>query len=719
MRRNIWKRRIASLLMAAALLLAGAPCVSFASTRTVRIGYMDIDNFLTLNDIGVPYGYAAEYLNKLAEYTGWEYEYVQSTWADCLQMLESGEIDLLLPAQYTEERAQRFLFSDEYCCMDSVALIGRRDDDSRYYGDLSSLDGIRVGVIAQNALNDELAAYAAKNNFSYTPVFYPGGAALTDALEAGEVDAVLSGNMSYFPQQKLLAKIGYSPAYFITAKQNTALMAELNEALAAIKLENAYYQAYLHEKYYSHIERQAVGFTREEAGYIARAEPLTVMYEPDQFPLEYRGANGEACGIFPDILRLVFAECGLQAVFVANDTTESAWQHVANNEADILLSASNQLSSATQYQLHCTDAFFTSSFDVVTRSDTTLSTSGAFRMAVIGQDAGDISLVNFLYPAAQLVPCASLTACMDAVHNGDADALFANTISLQAVSGDLIDRGLITLISNATTLPVRFGLSPNSSRVLQSVLNKGITRVSPSQINECTVRNLTAQNPKTHFSLAATIRRYPLQSVFIVVGILLVLCTALMLAVSWRMTRRQNRVLQQKNKELQEAVAARVTLQQESQLDPLTGLKHKKAVETLCREALETYGARGCALLIADIDNFKTINDTQGHQQGDAALVQLARQLEATFPGRIIGRIGGDEFLVMLAPCTDETLLRKQLDSLLAAMASTRYAITCSVGVAFTSSDAQAYEAMFAQADKALYEAKNSGKNCVVTAPDA
>lgn len=683
----------------------------------MRVGYMDMDNFLTQSDTGVSYGYAAEYLNKLSEYTGWEYEYVQATWAECLTMLETGEIDLLLPAQYTKERAERFLFSNEYCCMDYVALIGRRDD-SRYYGDLSSFDGIRVGMIEQNTLNDVFAAYAEKNNFSYTPVVYPSGAALNKALETNEVDAVLSGNMSYFPQQKLLAKIEYMPAYFITNKQNTALMAELNEALAAINLENPYYQAYLHEKYYGNTERRAVGFTREEAEYIAQAEPLTVMYEPDQFPLEYRDTNGEARGIFPDILRLVFAECGLQATFVANDTSESAWQHVTNNEADILLSASNQLSSATQYQLTCTDAFFTSSFDVVTRNDTTLNASGAFHMAVIKHDAGDISLVKFLYPTAQLVPCDSLTACMDAVHNGDADALFANTISLQVISGELIDRQLITLMSNVTTLPVRFGLSPNSSRVLQSVLNKGITRVSPSQINECTVRNLTTHNPNAHFSLTAAIRRYPLQSVLIVVGALFVLCAALMLALSWRMTRQQNRVLQQKNKELQEAIAARLTLQQESQLDPLTGLKHKKAAETLCREALETYGARGCALLIADIDDFKTINDTQGHQQGDAALVLLAQQLEATFPGRIIGRIGGDEFLVMLAPCIGETLLRKQLDGLFAAMTNTQYTMTCSVGVAFTFSGTEAYETLFARADKALYEAKNGGKNCVVTASD-
>ena len=81
-----------------------------ASEKTIKVGYIEQGNFIE-NNYGTYSGYGVEYLDKIAEYTGFQYEYVLDTWENCLAKVESGEIDLICMAQYTEDRAEKFLYS--------------------------------------------------------------------------------------------------------------------------------------------------------------------------------------------------------------------------------------------------------------------------------------------------------------------------------------------------------------------------------------------------------------------------------------------------------------------------------------------------------------------------------------------------------------------------------------------------------------------------------
>ena len=81
------------------------------SKETIRIGYIDYGGFIDLDENGEYTGYGVELLDKIAEYTGWKYEYVYDTWDNVLKKLESGEIDMICQAQKTPEREERFLLS--------------------------------------------------------------------------------------------------------------------------------------------------------------------------------------------------------------------------------------------------------------------------------------------------------------------------------------------------------------------------------------------------------------------------------------------------------------------------------------------------------------------------------------------------------------------------------------------------------------------------------
>jgi diguanylate cyclase (GGDEF)-like protein len=162
-------------------------------------------------------------------------------------------------------------------------------------------------------------------------------------------------------------------------------------------------------------------------------------------------------------------------------------------------------------------------------------------------------------------------------------------------------------------------------------------------------------------------------------------------------------------------------LQHLSERDALTGLLNRRALAPLLqREAgrLRRYGE--CyALLMIDIDHFKTINDRHGHAAGDCALVKLADVLrEAAREVDHVARLGGEEFCILLPHSDLEGAMQLAGRVHHAVRSSTWELVECpvtvSVGVAVAQSADEAPSAVLDRADRALYRAKNSGRDQVV-----
>jgi diguanylate cyclase len=169
--------------------------------------------------------------------------------------------------------------------------------------------------------------------------------------------------------------------------------------------------------------------------------------------------------------------------------------------------------------------------------------------------------------------------------------------------------------------------------------------------------------------------------------------------------------------------------QTEALLDPLTGLKNRRGLERAVEELSSSEEAIvGAALLVADIDYFKQINDTHGHLLGDKVLRSAAQLLQSNIKGRdLAARLGGDEFAVLLQRTTlgGACTLAEQIRGAIAAGRIRRTdgrdlpgTVSMSVGVAIGRSG-DTLETLLARADAALYEAKRKGRNCVSRDPSA
>lgn len=159
--------------------------------------------------------------------------------------------------------------------------------------------------------------------------------------------------------------------------------------------------------------------------------------------------------------------------------------------------------------------------------------------------------------------------------------------------------------------------------------------------------------------------------------------------------------------------------------DPLTHLPNRRLLVDRLNQALvsSTRTGRDGALLFLDLDHFKTLNDTIGHDTGDLLLQQVAERLTASVrEGDTVARIGGDEFVVMLENLSDsaleaaaqaEVIGEKILKALSQPyqLASHEYQSTSSIGVALFSDHNQSQEELLKHADIAMYQAKKSGRN--------
>jgi diguanylate cyclase (GGDEF)-like protein len=163
-------------------------------------------------------------------------------------------------------------------------------------------------------------------------------------------------------------------------------------------------------------------------------------------------------------------------------------------------------------------------------------------------------------------------------------------------------------------------------------------------------------------------------------------------------------------------------LQEQATIDPLTGLVNRRSFD----EALETTLTRpvgaGTALVLIDVDSFKTINDSHGHPVGDAVLVHLAEVLREQIRAddALVSRLGGDELAVLLRDCTPEVAARRAGELLLAVRSTplaladgTLLALSISLGVAHVPEREGDLTTLYHDADVALYDAKRGGRGRV------
>lgn len=154
-----------------------------------------------------------------------------------------------------------------------------------------------------------------------------------------------------------------------------------------------------------------------------------------------------------------------------------------------------------------------------------------------------------------------------------------------------------------------------------------------------------------------------------------------------------------------------------AQMDRMTNLLNREATMEQIRQIFREEEKNTHVLFMIDVDNFKSLNDTMGHQMGDEFLIALTAEIKRCFGiSDVVGRIGGDEFFALMRNIPDKFMAVKKAKELLEVIQSVcgkykEVKLSGSIGVSLYPENGSRLEELYAKADHALYEAKRAGKN--------
>lgn len=563
--------------------------------KVVRVAFPEQAGFSSTNAAGNHSGYTYEFLEEIAKYTDWEYEFITGDGSDesLLKMMEdlkNGEIDIMGGMVSTPELAEDYDFPEYNCGYSYSTLSVLKDNEDINATNYSTFNNIKVGARKTAARRIQaLNEFCKANGITLEIIEYDNSDdALHNALKSGEVDALLGPDVAMGDDERIVARFDGRPYYFAVTKGNTEVVSGINSATAIINEQNPNYATELYMKYFNKNNQQV---TLES---FIKANPTESIVA--------------ALGI-----GLVLAAVVGMTMYIRMQRNQ---QLLLNYERYRILS---EMSKEFIFEYDYRE-------DSIVVSEQFANTFGG---------------------------------------KSQADHFFSAILSKELDTNESA-RFFAGLIKRRPPEEARYEVEYK-------------TKVSSG--NKEWVRATSMIIFDRH--------NQPMRAIGKIINI---------------------------NDEKCEKEA----LINQAHRDALTGLYNRKTFEERVNTYLQERGDEEGAMMVVDLDHFKTVNDTLGHQGGDEVLEDLAREMAACFGEEaILGRLGGDEFLVFvrdIKDCKDKPV--KTARALCQVMNrcyernSGRTEVSVSVGLAYSFRDS-AFETLYGMADEALYYMKDHGKNNV------
>ena len=673
-------------------------CYARDGKKIIRVGFYTMDNYQECDENGNYSGYFVDYLREISQYTGWEYEFIQMNYSACLKSLNDRNIDLVCGVDYSSFRTSTLDFSAQPAVTTHYELYALKDNDTYYYNDYADFDGISIGVLASCKQLDALDDYADAHHFSFEKQYFENTAQLEKALEDNTVDAIYATSVSHPSEKKILASLPSFPLYFVTFKGNP-IMEYLNYAQAVILNVNPNFDHDLYTTYQQDIRNYRCEFTRDELDYLSTAPEITVTCDPSNAPIEGYNENTQtASGIAADVLDLVSQYTGLHFRYIKSDSFSDALSKLRSHEINMLTALAHDYSWAEQNHALLTTPYLNSSI-VVVRNSKPQSHERDIVALPNSFNLTNSILDNPEYDTEDVVYYDTIEECFQAVLSGSADCTYADNYNANYLLSQVKYRNLSSTTLTAMTEDASFGLSDQCDPRLLSIINKGLACISSEQLDSIVLQNCSYKEDPSFLTL---VYAYPRISIPIILAVSMTLLSLLLgiLLIHSRKTK-EIRVM--------------------SETDALTGLYNRRAAEDhITRQMQEDGRNPDCVrpLISIDLDKFKQVNDTYGHLEGDALLIAVADTIKTSVRNSdIVGRIGGDEFIVYLGNVTDKKDAEAVADKLCTAIRSLSTLkpewseISASIGISFADRAEIEMEELYIAADKAMYSSKGNGRN--------
>ena len=398
-------------------------CRAAETKKVIRIGSFE-DTFDYVDQNGVRRGYGYELMQALAGYTGWEFEYVKCDWSNCFDKLENGEIDIMGDISYTDERAQKMLFSDEPMGEEKYILYADLSNMDIGTSDFKALDGKRVGVLLGTEPEIMLTEWENKNGIHTEHVNVYNNDDVEEKLANHEIDGFVSLEESIWSEQGIssVTTIGKSGIYFAINKERSDIKTELDWAMRQLEQDSPFFKADLYKKYFTLDYNQIL--TGEEKSWLEEHGGIRIGFlsnDPAIFSMDEE--TGKLTGTLAEYVSYAKDCLGNQTLkfdMQTYDDYNEMIQALQDREIDMIFYASRNPDFAEEKGYALTNTAWTYSLMAVT-DEKNFDENEVYTVAVPKEKDTLKQHIAFSYPQWKLVDCDSLEDAADMVIHEKAD----------------------------------------------------------------------------------------------------------------------------------------------------------------------------------------------------------------------------------------------------------------------------------------------------------
>ncbi len=618
------------LILSLNMLMLRSAAARDTESKTVRVGWYE-SAFHRTDRFGRKSGYGYEYQQRVAIFTGWTYEYVEGSWSELFEMLVNGELDLLSDVSYTEERAEKILYSAEGMGSEDYHAFIAPDNTEISPDDFSTFNGKRVGV-NKNSIQERLFVEWAKNHEVTPEIVELTGKTpeLLQMLANHEIDALVTldtyGNSAdVIP----VCKIGSSDFFFGINKSRPDLKQDLDVAMNRILEDNRDFNQQMTEKF-NKASTVNNFLTAEELEWLSGHGTIRVGYLDNYLPFSNMDKSTKTLtGALSDFLSFAeTAEKNAELSFVTQpfETTNDALQALKDGKIDCLFPISLSAYDGEQLGVIITDPLVSTKMYAAVRISDQQGVSPEQEMAVAVRK-GNPNYETFVmdyFPDWHLEYFDNSESAFHAVASGDVDCVLVNSYRL-AITNELSSKHKLTVLTTGEDMDLAFAVNREDD-CLFSILNK-ISRLMPgSVINSSLTKYSHNSDHVTFGKFLKDNLAYVVAGFGVVASVILLL---LLRSVRAEMNANEGR-----------------QIISETERDTLTQLYSRSFFTVYSNRIYRENPERHMDAIVMNIERFHTLNTLNGRSFGDDVLRALGKEidkfLQETFG--IAGRMEGDYF---------------------------------------------------------------------------
>ena len=397
--------------------------------QTIRVGSFE-DTFNYVDKNGVRRGYGYELMQALSGYTGWKFEYVKCDWSNCFDKLENGEIDIMGDISYTDERAQKMLFSDEPMGEEKYILYADLSHTDIGTSDFKAMDGKRVGVLMGTEPEIMLREWEKKNGIHTKHVNVKNDDDVEKKLANHEIDCFVSLEESTWSEQGIssVTTIGKSGIYFAINKERSDIKTELDYAMRQLEQDSPFFKTDLYKKYFTLDYKQSL--TSKEKSWVEEHGGIKIGFlNNDQAIFSMDEETGKLTGMLAEYISYAKDCLGNQKLefnICEYDDYNEMLQALQNHEIDMIFYASRNPDLAEKKGYTLTNTAWTYSLMAVT-DEKYFNEDKSYTVAVPKEQEALKQHIAFNYPRWKLVDYDSFADAADMVMNEKADCFLMGT----------------------------------------------------------------------------------------------------------------------------------------------------------------------------------------------------------------------------------------------------------------------------------------------------